>query len=213
MSLLLSLDHCTLGYEGQIVLEDVCWQVNRGDRWAIVGPNGAGKTTLIKTVLSLLPPLSGELRFFDHLSQPCPNPPSIGYLPQINQIDRAFPISAYEVVDSGLPLGGQLSRQERSERVEQLLTEVSMLEYRHTPIGRLSGGQLQRILLARALVARPELLILDEPMSFLDKQHRAQLEKTLGEVMHDQDTIIMVTHELPRESQEEWKQLAIGSWA
>lgn len=210
--LLLSLTDCTLGYQQTPVIEHLSWQVYRGERWAIVGPNGAGKTTLLKSILGLLPPLSGRIDYYDAGSQLASPPETIGYFPQINQIDKAFPIAVHEVIDSGMRLDRGRSKAERQLRVRQLLEQISLAEYFDTPIGQLSGGQLQRILLARALADSPALLVLDEPMSFLDKQYKTQFASLLANIIPAESTIIMVTHEAFSDPSITWQELPIGTW-
>lgn len=209
--LILELTDASLGYRDQIVVASLDWQVRRGEHWAIVGPNGAGKTTLVRTLLGLLPLCGGRLTYFAPDGSLSPTPPSIGYLPQINHIDKAFPIRAVEVIDSGLH-GLPLSSTEREGRALELLGEVGLADYAFAPIGRLSGGQLQRVLLARALASRPELVVLDEPMSFLDRQYKQGFEELLHRLVAPACTILMVTHDLPRESEALWRSLPLGAW-
>lgn len=211
-NLLLSLKECTLGYDQTPIIEGLNWQVLRGERWVIVGPNGAGKTTLLKAILGLLPPLAGQIDYFDSGNQLSSPPETIGYLPQINQIDKAFPIAVHEVIDSGMRLDRGLSKAQRLGRVRELLEQISLSEYIDTPIGQLSGGQLQRVLLARALADRPGLLVLDEPMSFLDRQYKAQFAQLLSRIVPTESTIIMVTHESFSDATSTWQELSIGSW-
>lgn len=211
-NLLLSLKECTLGYDQTPIIEGLNWQVLRGERWVIVGPNGAGKTTLLKAILGLLPPLAGQIDYFDSGNQLSSPPETIGYLPQINQIDKAFPIAVHEVIDSGMRLDRGLSKAQRLGRVRELLEQISLSEYIDTPIGQLSGGQLQRVLLARALADRPGLLVLDEPMSFLDRQYKAQFAQLLSRIVPTESTIIMVTHESFTDATSTWQELSIGSW-
>lgn len=211
-NLLLSLKECTLGYDQTPIIEGLNWQVLRGERWVIVGPNGAGKTTLLKAILGLLPPLAGQIEYFDSGNQLSSPPETIGYLPQINQIDKAFPIAVHEVIDSGMRLDRGLSKAQRLGRVRELLEQISLSEYIDTPIGQLSGGQLQRVLLARALADRPGLLVLDEPMSFLDRQYKAQFAQLLSRIVPTESTIIMVTHESFTDATSTWQELSIGSW-
>lgn len=208
---LFRLEGVALGYRDKIVVSSLEWEVRRGEHWAIVGPNGAGKTTLVRTLLGLLPLRGGSLIYCDEGGQPTSLPPSIGYLPQINHIDKAFPIRVVEVIASGL-YGLSLTRGEREERSLAILGKVGLLDYVHVPIGQLSGGQLQRVLLARALVSCPSLLILDEPMSFLDRVYKEGFETLLYSLTEADTTILMVTHDLPRESEGQWQKLSLGKW-
>lgn len=197
-----------LGYSDGIILPQFSWQVKRGERWAIVGPNGAGKTTLVRSLLGLLPLRSGALDCYDAEGKPVPKL-SISYLPQINHVDRAFPISVREVIDSGL-MRSVLSPSERASRVEVLLEALQLADLRHSPIGRLSGGQLQRTLMARALAPRVELLVMDEPTSFLDQSARERFEDTLTRLTLPHTTILVVTHDILAQSHHAWQRLPIG---
>lgn len=208
--MLLRLEGATLGYPGTVVLKDFSWDVQHGERWAITGSNGAGKSTLMKTILGLIPLLGGRMTYFSPSGQSIDRP-RIGYLPQINQIDRAFPISAGEVVDSGLD-GCGLRHKPCRHRVRELLEAVGLKDMERTPIGELSGGQLQRILLARALAPRPDLLVLDEPTSFLDRVYKQQFDTLLEQLAPEDATILMVTHDYSTESLQGWQVLSVGRW-
>ncbi len=211
MSVLFQLEQADLGYSDALILRNLSWRVNRGERWAIVGPNGAGKTTLVRSILGLIPLRGGRLSYFDENEDIQPEPTSIGYLPQINNIDKTFPISVAEVITSGL-YGLKLSRKDEAERVTELLRAIDLETYRSAPIGKLSGGQMQRVLLARALAAKPQMLVLDEPTSFLDKRYKDQFFCLLSALCAPQTTILMVTHDLPENERPLWKTLAIGQW-
>ena len=209
-SKLLELSNCTLGYSDGVILKDLSWIVERGDKWAVVGPNGAGKTTLIRTILGLVPLLSGQLAYYQDgvfLNRI----PNIGYLPQINNIDKSFPISVEEVIRSGF-YGSLFSKEEEQKRLEEMLTAINLLDYRKQAIGKLSGGQLQRVLLARAIASKPDLLVLDEPTSFLDKIYKQQFMTLLMNLIAPETTLIMVTHDLPPEEESQWKILSLGQF-
>lgn len=208
---LFCLEDACLGYHDRVVVPSLDWGVHRGEHWAIVGPNGAGKTTLVRTLLGLLPLRGGLITYFDPQGQRTTTPPSLGYLPQINHIDKAFPIRVIEVIDFGL-YGLSLDKQAREERSLELLEQVGLTAYAYQPIGRLSGGQLQRVLLARALAARPELVVLDEPMSFLDRSYKEGFEALLYELTNQETTILIVTHDLPRAHEAHWQTLPLGQW-
>ncbi len=209
-SKLLELSNCTLGYSDGVILNNLSWIVERGDKWAVVGPNGAGKTTLIRTILGLVPLLSGQLAYYQDgvLLNRILN---IGYLPQINNIDKSFPISVEEVIRSGF-YGSLFSKEEEQKRLEEMLTAINLLDYRKQAIGKLSGGQLQRVLLARAIASKPDLLVLDEPTSFLDKIYKQQFMTLLMNLIAPETTLIMVTHDLPPEEESQWKILSLGQF-
>lgn len=185
---LITLEDVGLRYDERTVLEDVSATVRHGDFVAITGPNGGGKTSLLRLILGLLQPTSGSVRYCGDCS------PTIGYLPQKNSVDSHFPITVREVVASGL-LGRRADICDKKQRVEEYMELVGMLSRADAPIGSLSGGQLQRTLLARALVSKPTLIVMDEPLSYLDKHFEAQLYDILGE-LRLRSTILLVSHEM-----------------
>ena len=201
---LLELHNAALGYPDKVVLEHLDWRILRGERWAITGPNGSGKTTLMRTLLGLIPLQSGQLLRYNKAGEPTEQVVA-SYLPQINQIDRHFPIHVHEVIDSGLPKE-TMERSSRRTRVEELAEAIGITHLLQQPIGKLSGGQLQRTLLGRALASDPELLILDEPLSFLDKSYKESFEALLEHVVRPETTMLMVTHD----TSEHWKTLTLG---
>ena len=205
---LLELHNAVLGYPDKVVLEHLDWRILRGERWAITGPNGSGKTTLMRTLLGLIPLQSGQLLRYNKVGEPTEQVVA-SYLPQINQIDRHFPIHVHEVIDSGLPKE-TMERSSRRTRVEELAEAIGITHLLQQPIGKLSGGQLQRTLLGRALASDPELLILDEPLSFLDKSYKESFEALLEHVVRPETTMLMVTHDLHHATSEHWKTLTLG---
>ena len=119
----------------------------------------------------------------------------VGYLPQKNQIDSHFPISVREVVASGLLGIKDLSREECRQRVDKVLDEIEMAAYAERPIGRLSGGQLQRTLLGRAIISEPRVLVLDEPLSYIDKRFESHIYDIIASLA-PHTTILLVSHEM-----------------
>lgn len=191
---IIELRDVSLRLEGKNILSDVNLTVNRGDFLAITGPNGGGKTTLLRIMLRLLQPSAGAVIYRNAAGGECDRLP-IGYLPQKNMIDSRFPISVEEVVSSGLMAIGRLDAGERRDAVGEMLHRVELLDHRDAPIGTLSGGQLQRALLGRALISRPEVLVLDEPLSYLDKHFEQHIYSILEDVA-PHCTIVLVSHEL-----------------
>lgn len=184
----------TVDYGGPPVVEDVDFEVAQGSVAAIIGPNGSGKTTLLKAVLGLIPYQAGDIRVF---GQPLHGVRQmIGYVPQRFEFDRDFPITVREFME--------LSRQARCprhfppEKIEEKIREVGLpAEILDRHLGRLSGGQLQRVLIAQAIISDPPLLFLDEPAANIDIAG----EKTLyGIIEHlnkeHRTTIIMITHDI-----------------
>ena len=208
MSTILRLEDASIGYSDTLVLEHFDWSIQRGERWAITGPNGCGKTTLMRTLLRLIPLRGGQLRCFDRVGQETSDL-VMSYLPQINQIDRHFPIRVWEVIDSGLPKALRDPKARREER-SRLAEAVGVHELLDNPIGRLSGGQLQRTLLARALASQPELLILDEPLSFLDRAYKQSFQSLLTELVPEDATLLIVTHDMTSGAGEVWHELQLG---
>jgi zinc transport system ATP-binding protein len=186
----------TAGYGSKTVLEHVSLQVEDHDYLAVIGPNGGGKTTLVKVILGLLKPTGGSVEYLRD-GQPVKGL-VMGYLPQYSKIDRAFPISVYDVVLSGLADQKRwllpYSKHQRKQ-VEETIEEMELTGLEHLPIGSLSGGQLQRVLLARAVVSHPEVLILDEPNTYVDKRFQEQMYTMLQE-LNAKCTLIMVTHDV-----------------
>ena len=204
---ILTLEDASIGYSDTLVLDGLNWTIGRGERWAITGPNGCGKTTLMRTLLGLLPLRAGRLTRYDREEAPTQGL-VMSYLPQINQIDRHFPIHVDEIIASGLPQG--LEKHRRATEVERLAEVFGITELLRQPLGRLSGGQLQRTLLARSLASDPELLILDEPLSFLDRVYKEQFEALLQRALRPETTLLMVTHDLLGEADASWQVLSLG---
>ncbi|MDH6311435.1 zinc transport system ATP-binding protein [Parabacteroides sp. PFB2-10] len=196
MNKLIELRHITAGYGEKVVLRDVSLDVWENDFLGIIGPNGGGKTTLLKVILGLLTPTAGEKRFFDREKETASL--KIGYLPQINKIDKKFPISVWEVISSGLSSEKPLFRrfsQTQEKRIQEVIKQMGLEELETRPIGELSGGQLQRVLLGRAMVSRPQLLILDEPNSYVDKRFESRFYELLQEINRE-SAIILVSHDM-----------------
>lgn len=197
MKKILEIRNITVGYEDKpSVLKDVNLDVLQNDFLGIIGPNGGGKTTLLKTILGLVKPAAGEISFFkDGIKTDKIN---IGYLPQINQIDKKFPISVHDVILSGMTIQRKIFSpytKEQKNRVGVIAKKMGLEDLLDRPIGALSGGQLQRALLGRAIIDNPELLILDEPNSYVDKRFETNFYKILEEINKD-TAIIMVSHDV-----------------
>lgn len=187
---IIEIKNLSAGYDGRNVLHDINLSVYERDFLGIIGPNGGGKTTLVKCILGLLSPNGGEIIF--HCKA------SLGYLPQYSTIDRKFPISVEEVILSGLSIQKPLTSRftpEQREKGRQTVARMGLEGLEHRAIGQLSGGQLQRALLGRAIISDPSVLILDEPSTYIDKRFEARLYELLAEI-NKECAIILVSHDI-----------------
>lgn len=191
--LLIRLTDIEMIREGRTILENINLDINHGDFLAITGPNGGGKTTLLRIILKLLKPTRGSVTYGTDKNNE--KELSIGYLPQKNTIDSHFPITVSEMVSLGLYGINRKSKEDSKQAVAEVLKLVGLEDYSKHNIGRLSGGQLQRALLARAIISRPEVLVLDEPLSYLDKQFEKRIYDIMESLSHD-TTVILVSHEI-----------------
>lgn len=192
---LIELKDVAMAWDRRPVLSDVNLTVNRGDFIAVTGPNGGGKTTLLRIILKLLHPTSGRVAYFDHGCQT--QALTIGYLPQKNMIDARFPISVREVIASGLLSMKGVKKENAVTMVDRIIEMTGLREQTDAAIGQLSGGQLQRALLGRALISEPKILVLDEPLSYLDKAFEARVYDIIQEYAKDA-TIVLVSHEMTK---------------
>jgi zinc transport system ATP-binding protein len=189
------LQRVSLALRGIPVLDDVSLRIEPGDYLAILGPNGGGKTTLLKVLLGLRPPDRGTVRVFG--SSPKHAVGRVGYVPQVRTFDPDFPIRVLDVVLMGRLRRGSLGRlrAEDRERAHDALVRVEMWDLAERPIGALSGGQLQRVLIARALVGEPQLLLLDEPTSSLDERMGRGIWDFFEELSRSM-AVVVVSHDI-----------------
>lgn len=178
------------------VLEAVNLDIAEGDYMAIIGPNGGGKTTLLRVILGIIPPEAGSVRVLGHTPKQARG--RVGYVPQFVRFDLEFPVRVVDVVRMGWlgrrPITVGRRRAER-QRALGALEQLGMADVANRPVGALSGGQLQRVLIARALAFEPELLLLDEPTASLDVGGASAFYELVGELAKRM-TVILVSHDI-----------------
>ncbi len=193
--ILISVRGLTVSYDGTTALDKVSLDIFENDFLGIIGPNGGGKTSLVRAILGNIS-YQGSVKYAPELFRGRER--LIGYLPQQNVFDRAFPISVTETVLSGLQGRKRFRTRYTSEdrrRVSELLERTGIGEVADRAIGEISGGQMQRALLCRAIISEPRLLILDEPANFVDNQFENELYRILQE-LNRRMAIVMVSHDL-----------------
>jgi zinc transport system ATP-binding protein len=195
-SVIVDIKNVSFSYDTIPVLQDINMQLYDDDFLAIIGPNGGGKTSILKLILGLIKPKKGTITVFG--KSPQESRKNIGYLPQNFSSNFDFPITVFEVVLMGR-LGirgiGRRYTEEDKEKCIEALQKVGMDQFRNREIGKLSGGQIQRVFIARALATNPQLLLLDEPVSSID----IQWEQAFFELIHTLNSecaIVLVTHDI-----------------
>lgn len=195
--MLLQLENISVGYNSKPVLKDVSLTVNSGDFIGIIGPNGGGKTTLLKVILEILKPWKGQITVGDKIN--ASHQKSIGYLPQYNNFDRKFPVTVKDIVRSGFITKNNLVKRysaKENQRAEALMKEMGISELKNRSASELSGGELQRAMLCRALASDPDLLILDEPNTYVDNKFEHELYENLVRLNKQGKAILLVTHDI-----------------
>ena len=193
---MICISHLTVRYGDVVALSDVSLEVAQGEYLGIIGPNGGGKTTLLRSILGLVPTSEGTI-------QVCGKSPGkagtlVGYVPQFSSVDRRFPVTVREVVLTGRLTRGRLPfhRYSNADRAaaNDAMKEVGISELASRQIGGLSGGEFQKMLIARALAEHPKILLLDEPTASVDAKSRQQIYNLLGK-LNQKITILLVTHD------------------
>jgi zinc transport system ATP-binding protein len=194
MANLFEMHSLSASYGTVTVLKDVDFKVRENDFIGVIGPNGGGKTTLLKIILGLLKPVQGEIVFNNDLL----NGNRIGYLPQMSTGDINYPVTVNDIVLSGLMIRkGIISRMTSSDRKKAMVVidELGLSEMSGATINELSGGQMQRVFLGRAIIGDPKLLLLDEPGNFVDTTFENDFYEKLRE-LNKRMAILMVSHDV-----------------
>lgn len=196
-TLALQIKNLSVNYRHTTALEDISLDVRDGEFLGIIGPNGGGKSTLLKAILGLVEIKSGSISIYG--SEKRGARALIGYVPQFSAVDRGFPISVKETVMTAFQKGALHPffrfNAEHERKAEEQLERVGIAHLAQRQISELSGGEFQRLLIARALAVEPRMLLLDEPTASVDPASRARIYELLGE-LNKSITIVLVTHDL-----------------
>lgn len=193
MAVLFEMKSLYASYGSRTVLEDINFIVRERDFIGVIGPNGGGKTTLLKVILGLLRPVAGELIMSEDLKRS-----GIGYLPQLSTGDTSFPVTVRDVVLSGLMTGKGVFSSMNSEdkkKCSKVIGDLGLSGLEKSNVNELSGGQLQRMFLGRAIIAEPRLLLLDEPGNFVDSAFESDFYEKLRD-LNGRMAILMVSHDV-----------------
>jgi zinc transport system ATP-binding protein len=194
MAYLFEMHSLSASYGANIVLKDVDFRVSENDYIGVIGPNGGGKTTLLRIILGLIKPVKGKIIFNSELL----NRNRIGYLPQISTGDINYPVTVTDVILSGLMISkGIISRMSSNDRkkAKMVIDELGLSEMAGSTLNELSGGQMQRVFLGRAIIGSPRLLLLDEPGNFVDTTFENDFYEKLRE-LNKRMAILMVSHDV-----------------
>jgi len=194
----IDLEHVRIQFGRRIILEDMSLSVNQGEFVVVLGPNGAGKSTLLKLLLGLLKPSAGVVRVLGHPPRRGNN--AIGYTPQHRTLEADLALRARDVVGFGLDgnrWGTGFPSSRRDAIIDKALLEVDAFDLANAPVGQLSGGEQQRLLIAQALLTDPRLLLLDEPLANLDINHEQEIVELVSRVCRARNVAVMlVTHDI-----------------
>ncbi|HZC77979.1 MAG TPA: ABC transporter ATP-binding protein [Ktedonobacterales bacterium] len=192
-------DHLAAAYGNRLVWQDASFTVNAGEFVAVLGPNGSGKSTLLRLLLGLMTPAAGSLTVLGR--RPHRGNADVGYVPQRRNIDRDLPVRGRDFVHLGID-GNRWgvavgNAGDNNQRVDQAIRSVEAQAYADRPIGRLSGGEQQRLLLAQALAGKPQMLLLDEPLASLDLRNQIVIAELVAELARANGlTVLLIAHDI-----------------
>jgi len=192
-------DGLAAAYGDQLIWRNASFTVNTGEFVAVLGPNGSGKSTLLRLLLGLMAPAAGSLQVLG--KRPHRGNADVGYVPQRRNIDRDLPVRGRDFVHLGIDgarWGIELGNNPTyHERVDQAITSVDAQAYADRPIGRLSGGEQQRLLLAQALAGKPQMLLLDEPLASLDLRNQIVIAELVADLARaNRLTVLLIAHDI-----------------
>lgn len=206
---LIEFKDVSLGYNDNVIVNNLTFNVENGDYLYIVGKNGVGKSTLIKTLLGFVDVISGQIKFSKEF-----NKKQIGYLPQQAEIKKDFPATVKEIVQAGCinqSKYGPLYNKKSLNKVEGIMEKLGITDLSSKSFNTLSGGQRQKVLLARALCATGKILLLDEPITGLDPKASEQMYELIEKINREGKTIIMISHDMSNINQYASKILHLDS--
>ena len=193
----IDIQNLTIRFGEHIALDNINIKIKDGDFISIIGPNGGGKSTLLKVILNLIEPSQGKVIILANNNNKNIQSSEIGYVPQIKTLDRSFPCLPEDLVLTGvISRWAGLFQKTARDKARDMLKKVGAIHTLNTPLRKLSGGELQRVYLARALVRKPKILLLDEPSAGIDSPGESDISKIIEEYQNETNaTIIMVTHD------------------
>lgn len=186
--MIINIKDLTIKHDNIVAIDNINLNIERGEFIYLLGPNGAGKSTLVHTILKLIKPSSGICKTSYHIA---------GFLPQKLNVQNKFPATVKEVIYSGISSRNFFYTKAEKEKYKKLIGEFNLEKFEHKLISELSGGELQKVMLVRAIINDPDLLILDEPTSAIDQNFKKIIIDTIKRLNKDKKvTIILITHEL-----------------
>ena len=201
MNKVVEVNNLFFSYEEELILQDIDLEIMEGDFIAFIGPNGSGKSTLIKLMLGLLKANKGEIKLLGSPIKKFNDWTKVGYIAQeVRGFNESFPATVKEIIASNMynEMGFfKILNSDLEEKIDQTLELVGMLDYKNQQIGNLSGGQKQKIFIARTLVTNPDIIFLDEPLVGVDTESQQEFYKLLAELNNELDiTIVMISHDV-----------------